>query len=304
MIRCRGFTLAELAIALVIIGLLLASAFIPLSTQIELRAITDTRRIQENIKDAIIGFAQANGRLPCPALGTTPTGSGTAGIEQINTAPAGNPTNLQTLFPYSPCTYSIGVLPWATLGVPETDAWGRRFTYRIVGTFADGVKTNSANVVNPVSGLPDATQDGDTHTANQHVPSPNVNCTSPTPIPTQASFALCTRGDLTVNTRDVTTRSTTVLGNEIPVVIVSHGKNGYGAYSTAGTLISGTSGVDEPVNTIASNVKTFMSREQSPYASGCSDATSGTTLCEFDDIVAWIPYPALMMKMVGAGKLP
>ena len=30
-----GFTLAELAIALVIVGLLLASAFIPLSAQIE-----------------------------------------------------------------------------------------------------------------------------------------------------------------------------------------------------------------------------------------------------------------------------
>lgn len=292
--RCRGFTLAELAIALVIIGLLLASAFIPLTTQIELRAINDTRRIQENVKDAIIGFAQANGRLPCPALGTTPTGSSTAGIEQINTAPAANPTNAVTGFPYSPCTYSIGVLPWATLGVPETDAWGRRFTYRVVGTFADGVKASSANVVNTL-----VSADGDTQTANQ-----SVNCLSPTPIPTQASFALCTRGDLTVNTRDVTTRSTTVLGNEIPVVIVSHGKNGYGAYSTAGTLLSGTSGVDEPVNTIAGNAKIFMSREYSPYDTDCSDTNSAKRLCEFDDIVAWIPYPALMMKMVSAGKLP
>lgn len=90
-------------------------------------------------------------------------------------------------------------------------------------------------------------------------------------------------------------------------MIVSHGKNGYGAYSTAGIPVSGTIGVDEPVNTIAGNAKTFMSREHSPYASGCSDATSGSPLCEFDDIVAWIPYPALMMKMmkmVSAGKLP
>ncbi len=292
--RDRGFTLAELAITLVIVGLLLASAFVPLNTQIELRAITDTRRIQENAKDAIIGFAQTNGRLPCPALGTIPTGSNSAGIEQIDTT-----INAPAVFPYYPCKNSIGVLPWATLGVPETDAWGKRFTYRVVGTFADGVKTSSANVVNPVSGLPNATQNGDTQTANQ-----SLNCTSPTPIPTQASFALCSRGDLTVNTRGIATHASTALASEIPLAIVSHGKNGHGAYTPAGVLVPGTSGADETANTIAGNAKSFMSREYSPYASGCSDATSGNPLCEFDDIVAWIPYPTLMMKMVGAGKLP
>ena len=58
--RSAGFTLAELAIALVIIGILLASSFIPLSTQMELRAISDTQRSMEAIKEALIGFAQAN----------------------------------------------------------------------------------------------------------------------------------------------------------------------------------------------------------------------------------------------------
>src|SRR5205085_1392924 len=35
------------------------------------RRIADTQRIQEQIREAIIGFALVNGRLPCPALPTT-----------------------------------------------------------------------------------------------------------------------------------------------------------------------------------------------------------------------------------------
>jgi prepilin-type N-terminal cleavage/methylation domain-containing protein len=289
-----GFSLAELAIAMVIIALLLASAFIPLSTQMDLRAISDTQRTMDGIKEALIGYAQANGRLPCPALATTPTGSGGAGVEQINTSPAGNPTNVVTGFPYSPCTYSIGVLPWVTLGVPETDAWGRRFTYRVVGTYADGVKTNPANLVNTAQAA-----DGDSNTANQ-----SINCTAPSPAPTQASFAMCTRGDLTVSTRSTSTRAMATLASEIPVVIVSHGKNGYGAYTPDGLIIGGLSGTDEPLNTVSGNAKNFISREHSPFASSCSDTTIGQSFCEFDDVVAWISPSTLIARMVNAGRLP
>ena len=72
--RQRGFTLAELAIAFFIIGLLLAGAFMPLSSQVEVRNIADTKRTMDQIREAIIGYAQANGRLPCPARGATATG--------------------------------------------------------------------------------------------------------------------------------------------------------------------------------------------------------------------------------------
>src|SRR5258708_14413553 len=75
MIRSRGFSLVELAVALAIIALLLAGALIPLSTQIDVRNGADTQRSMESIRDAITGFAQANGRLPCPANGATPAGA-------------------------------------------------------------------------------------------------------------------------------------------------------------------------------------------------------------------------------------
>src|SRR5205814_4565643 len=71
----KGFSLVELAVAVAIIALLLAGALIPLSTQIDVRNSADTQRNMESIRDAIIGFAQANGRLPCPADGSVPAGA-------------------------------------------------------------------------------------------------------------------------------------------------------------------------------------------------------------------------------------
>src|SRR3977135_2949721 len=75
MSRGKGFSLVELAVSLAIIALLLAGALIPLSAQLDVRNGADTQRSMESIRDAIIGFAQANGRLPCPANGATPSGT-------------------------------------------------------------------------------------------------------------------------------------------------------------------------------------------------------------------------------------
>src|SRR5258708_25876733 len=84
MIRSRGFSLVELAVALAIIALLLAGALIPLSTQIDARNGADTQRSMEAIRAAIIRFAQANGRLPCPADGSLPAGALGAGTQQLS----------------------------------------------------------------------------------------------------------------------------------------------------------------------------------------------------------------------------
>src|SRR6266446_8000669 len=124
MSKGKGFSLVELAVALAIIALLLAGALIPLSTQIDVRNGADTQRSMESIRDAIIGFAQANGRLPCPADGTIAAGAANAGTEQLSGAS-----------PNTTCTNVFGVVPWATLGVPEVDGWGRRFSYWVSQIF-------------------------------------------------------------------------------------------------------------------------------------------------------------------------
>lgn len=285
--RSTGFTLAELAIALLIVGLLLASSFIPLSTQLELRNLSETQRTLDQIKEALIGFAIANGRLPCPALGTAASGTTNAGVEQFTT-PA--------------CTALVGVIPWSTLGVPETDSWGRRFTYRVASVYSDAPGQNTWNTATPGS------------------QTPFLSCTAPTPTPTLSSFALCSLGEIALLTRASNTagvHSTSALGTGLAAVFLSHGKNGYGAYQSTGALVSGvTANTDEAVNAnggvptglpgSGNNFTSyiFYSRPQSSYDSTCSETVTGKPFCEFDDAVAFISSNTMVARMVSAGNLP
>jgi len=299
MSRSKGFSLVELAVALAIIALLLAGALIPLSTQIDVRNGADTQRSMESIKDAIIGFAQANGRLPCPADGSLPAGAVGAGTEQVsgNSCTAVNSASCTAVNGAIPCS----VVPWATLGVPETDAWGRRFTYRVSQVFSDGFAASTWSTTNPAPQNPAC--------------NPNPTPTSPT------SFALCTLGNIAVWTRGGTTTTAAQLGTALPAVIISHGKNGFGAWQANGTRLNPIPvGNDEAANANGNTQATpqpsppgyaswaFYSRTRAPAAAGCVDPAPGFTNaappCEFDDIVVMITSNTLIARMVAAGRLP
>jgi prepilin-type N-terminal cleavage/methylation domain-containing protein len=301
----KGFSLVELAVALAIIALLLAGALIPFSTQIEVRNVADTQRTMESVREAIVGFAQANGRLPCPADGSIPVGAAGAGTELLG---------------FNSCTNvggTFGVVPWATLGVPETDAWGRRFSYRVAPAFADKLSlttwnTRQSSYTPPAGNLPQGVS-SPASPANQ-TPSCDLAV-----APTLSSFALCTLGDIAVFTRGGSTTAAVPLGAAIPAVIISHGKNGAGAWQTNGIRLTPIpSGNDEAANVNGNTSATpaggylswaFYSRTPAPAASGCVDPIPGgpassAPLCEFDDIVVMISSNALIARMVAAGRLP
>jgi len=67
----EGFTLIEMAVAIFIITLLIGSILFPLTTQVEQRQIAETQKILDETRQAIIGFAVINGRLPRPAVSAT-----------------------------------------------------------------------------------------------------------------------------------------------------------------------------------------------------------------------------------------
>ena len=102
-----GFTLVEMAVVLVIIGLLLGGLLVPLSTQVENERRTQTQKKLEEIKEALLGFAIVNDRLPCPdtnADGSEDTGCG---------------------------ANAFGDIPWQQLGVANQDSWGQTFKYGV-----------------------------------------------------------------------------------------------------------------------------------------------------------------------------
>jgi len=106
----KGFTLVEMAVVLVIVGLMLGGMMIPLSAQMDRQKAFETKKRMEEIKEALIGFAILHGRFPCPSTVVDPSNAG-FGVEDAVCPPATAPTQ-------------DGYLPWKTLGVAETDGWG------------------------------------------------------------------------------------------------------------------------------------------------------------------------------------
>ena len=104
----RGFTLVELAMVLVILALLGGSLLVPVASRLEARDRNATLERLHDIQLALTGFAIIHGRLPCPSTETDPASPG-YGLED------GPPCNLAR----------EGVLPWRSLAMPATDAWGR-----------------------------------------------------------------------------------------------------------------------------------------------------------------------------------
>lgn len=109
--RTRGFSLVELAIGLVIVATLLSALLVPLATQQAQRRVSETRRLLESAREALLTFAATNRRLPCPADGAS------RGVEVFNDLATDSP---QT----GNCRYQAGFLPAATLGLSPLDPQG------------------------------------------------------------------------------------------------------------------------------------------------------------------------------------
>jgi len=138
----RAFTLIELAVALLVIALVASSMALPLAAQLQARRADEVRRQFDDAREALLGFAAAHARLPCPASATS------RGDESF--AAGGDATN-------GGCSnFYDGYLPGAALGLAPLDSQGyvrdpwltekNRVRYAV---FGGGAAVNG--VVNPLT---------------------------------------------------------------------------------------------------------------------------------------------------------
>ncbi|MBI3373460.1 MAG: type II secretion system protein [Betaproteobacteria bacterium] len=199
----RGFSLTEMAVVLAIVGLLLGGLLLPLGTQIEQRNATDTLRQLEAARDALIGFAIVNGRLPCPATAAAGTG------DEAPVLPVGG----------GACTTNYaGFLPAKAIGFQPTDSsgyaldvWGNRIRYALAAT----IDTSGTTCTAPT--LPH-------YTTSANLKANGITCKP-------ADLAICSVSPATVsNTTCDANTSVTNVGTVVAIVF-STGKNG----ATGGT---------------------------------------------------------------------
>src|SRR3546814_18113644 len=65
--RQAGFSLVEMAVVVVILGLVLGALLLPLQAQRNQVFQSQTETTLETARRALLGFAKVNGRLPCPS---------------------------------------------------------------------------------------------------------------------------------------------------------------------------------------------------------------------------------------------
>lgn len=133
----RGFTLIELAVALVIISIMTGSLLGSMRVYLEQRDVQQTEKQLEQVLDALYGYTLVHGNLPCPSTESDPNASDYGAEDPRNAS--GD----------CPALASDGILPWKTLGLaqpydswgaPRTDAlspWDGYLRYRVAVEFSD-----------------------------------------------------------------------------------------------------------------------------------------------------------------------
>ena len=222
--RSQGFTIAEMAVVVVIMAVIMGSSLKLLNTQTNNAAIQQTRDKQAEIRRALTHFLRTNGRLPCP---DRKTGVGT-GPDGVETAPCSGSS-----------ADGYGVVPWQTLGIGRDraiDGWGSFMAYRV----ANGP-------------FPPLTKDW---TSNQLV---NLNANTFSigefNLPTGAN------SNILVNERNPSDPlfSLMPLTNEAVAVVLSYGKSAWGSVKQSGAVEPVSAKADEATNATAP-FDTFVTR--------------------------------------------
>ncbi len=240
--KSAAYSLVELSMALSIIAILIGGALTIATNKTESDKIKKTNQNMNKIEDALEEFLIQNKRLPCPA-------DGKSAID----ASSDNSFGVETTVTLATCTgsnftdgnnVSSGVVPVRTLGLPDDvmmDGWGRRITYVIDSRFTNNATTNT-------------------------------NCDG---VNSTLCFKYTSNGSIKINDVSATQKST-----EGVYALISHGKNGYGAFNYYGS----NTRIAFPVSPNKDEIEN--SGDKSVYT---PIFVQRTTDNDFDDIVRYKP---------------
>ncbi len=103
-----------------------------ISGQMEQQHRNETRKQMDEISAALLGFAVANGRLPCPDTNNDGSEDFAAPLPPVNNIPALGQSTITT-----PCNAIGGTLPYNQLGTSSLDSFGAPFVYALTPAFGE-----------------------------------------------------------------------------------------------------------------------------------------------------------------------
>jgi prepilin-type N-terminal cleavage/methylation domain-containing protein len=285
-----GFTLVEVAIVLLIVAILLGYTVALFPRQQELKQYRALNQEMDRISAAIVGFAQVNGRLPCPSL---PASGGSEDYDLVND---------------DGCNNFGGFVPVNTLGLNGKlnqdslllDPWGNPYRYYVTDVDFDG------------DGLSDFTTPGEMRDIGLVDTEPDGY------IDLDGRYLICDDNGTTID--DECTGATEVFGRftdgggvpaddryaGAPFVVISHGKNwkegaaindelenmGSNLSLTDLGMANGPTGMEYLLKDVGAGGETTFVRRPTGFAE------------DFDDVVRWVSPSILYSKMIEAGQLP
>jgi prepilin-type N-terminal cleavage/methylation domain-containing protein len=287
-LRQSGFTLVEIAIVLLIVTILLGYTVALFPQQQKLKQYRALDLEMDRVMEAIIGFAQVNGRLPCPAL---PNGTGNEDYDIV-----GN----------TGCNSYGGFVAANTLGLDGRlnedglliDPWGNPYRYYVTDVDFNGGGKSDFTAAGEMRAIGLVDSDSDTYI---DLDGRYLICDAASSVNNDCAPANVVFGDYS-----------NYFGTEryrgAPFVLLSMGKNWNEPFpagerldevkNRGATEVTGTSGTKYRVKVVEDDVPpgeigdtTFVKR-----TTGFAD--------DFDDVVRWVSPSVLYSRMIQAGQLP
>lgn len=224
-----GFSLVEIAVAMVIIGLMVATALQTYKIYRHTKIMAENDSNMAGIELALGKFVATNGRYPCPMPQRLSAGDAAYGFEDCTFDPAtdcdvDDPASKMLCVARSDLDdetwldggnwlldideVMVGAIPFQTIGIPMKmglDGWGRRFTYAV-----------SRKLTQPAAAAEELNARRAIRIEQQFIDK----------TPTSPTYQQFVRS-LDLDSED----------NQVPddIVVLSHGANGIGAWTADGT---------------------------------------------------------------------